>query len=249
MTPNEKAFLLRFFNNGGYVLNFSTNEFNNFTMESIGIPLCEHYRDSKGKSLSKYIYEAKDADALKLLMDLCEYYKLNIFDNTDDKQREFFEKCLNIIAKESGSILEVPTLRKIDNDYITSVSKRAFKDIDEENFDSAFTKARTLAEEVFCHVIELKGETPSESGSISDLYKQVKSLYNMHNNPTMDKRINGLLSGLNQVVTSLGEMRNKDGDAHGLGTKRIPVKNYHARLYVNAAVTLVDFILAVANKN
>lgn len=56
-------------------------------------------------------------------------------------------------------------------------------------FHSAFTKARTLAEEVFCHVIEQKGEIPSDSGNIDKLYKQVKNLFNMHNNPAMDKRI------------------------------------------------------------
>lgn len=245
MTPNEKAFLLNFFNNGGYVLNFTNNTFNNFTMESIGIPLQEHYGESKGKSLSKFIYEASEADASKLFKDLCEYYRLNILDNCDEQHRVQFQKCENILSKISDTILATPSLKKIDREYITSVSQRAFKDIEEGNFDSAFTKARTLAEEVFCYVIEKKGEQPSDSGDIGKLYKQVKDLYNMHNNPQMDKRINGLLSGLNQVVSSLGEMRNKDGDAHGLGAKRIPVKDYHARLYVNSAVTLADFILAV----
>ncbi|POO88177.1 hypothetical protein C1H57_25205, partial [Clostridium sp. 2-1] len=43
---------LKLFNRGGYVLNFSTNDFDVFTMSSVGVPLCEHYKESKGKSLT-----------------------------------------------------------------------------------------------------------------------------------------------------------------------------------------------------
>lgn len=46
---------------------------------------------------------------------------------------------------------------------------------------------------------------------------------------------------------SFSEMRNKDSDAHGVGSKRIPIRDYHARLFVNSAMTLADFILAVEN--
>jgi hypothetical protein len=53
------------------------------------------------------------------------------------------------------------------------------KDVLDGNYDSAITKSRTLLEEVFCYVIEKKGETPSESGDIGRLYNQVKQLYNI----------------------------------------------------------------------
>ena len=43
-------------------------------------------------------------------------------------------------------------------------------DIDEKNYDSAITKSRTLLEEVFCYVIELKNVEPSDSGDIHKLY-------------------------------------------------------------------------------
>ena len=40
-------------------------------------------------------------------------------------------------------------------------------------------------------------------------------------------------------------MRNKDSDAHGVGAKRIEIKDYHARLYVNTSVSLAEFMLAL----
>ena len=47
----EKGYFMKLFNRGGYVLDFSTNEFDTFTLESIGESLCQKYNLSKGKSL------------------------------------------------------------------------------------------------------------------------------------------------------------------------------------------------------
>lgn len=40
-------------------------------------------------------------------------------------------------------------------------------------------------------------------------------------------------------------MRNKDNDAHGVGTNRIAIDERHARLFVNASMAMSDFILSV----
>lgn len=45
----EKGHLDELFNRDGYVLDFSTNGFDEFTFQSIGIRLCEKYCLSKGK--------------------------------------------------------------------------------------------------------------------------------------------------------------------------------------------------------
>lgn len=138
------------------------------------------------------------------------------------------------------------TLKQIDRTYITSLTERALKDVVDGNYDSAITKSRTLLEEVFFYAIEKKGETPSESGDIGKLYNQVKQLYNMHQSKEMDKRINGLLSGLEKILSAISEMRNKGSDSHGVGAKRINIAAHHARLFVNAATTMADFVLSVS---
>lgn len=153
--------------------------------------------------------------------------------------------------REIGTTVTVvaPVIKLIDRNYISSISDRAMQDVVDGNYDSAITKSRTLLEEVFCYVIEKKNEVPSESGDIGKLYKQVKNLYNMHQNKNMDKRINGLLSGLEKILSAITEMRNKDSDAHGVGAKRINISEYHARLFVNSAMTMSDFILSVGENN
>lgn len=145
---------------------------------------------------------------------------------------------------------QVPSIKKIvDRPYIADITKRALQEIEAGNFDSALTKARTLLEETFIYVIEKKNELPQAKGNISELYKQVRNLYNMHTQNENNKRIKELLSRLAKIISSISEMRNANSDAHGLGTARYKIKDYHARLLVNAAMTLSDFILSVAENN
>lgn len=157
----------------------------------------------------------------------------------------------NFVIQPIGNKIEIvaPTIKTIDREYIKSISSRAMRDIEQNDFDSAITKSRTLLEETFCYVIEKKNETPSDSGDISKLFKQVKTLYNMHTDTNTDRRINTLLSGLNSIVSAVAEMRNKDSDAHGVGAARIPIKEHHARLFVNSSMAMADFILSVQQNN
>ena len=157
----------------------------------------------------------------------------------------------NYVMRKIGDKVEVvaPQIKNIDRDYIRSISSRAMQDVDDNNFDSAITKARTLLEETFCYVIEKKRVTPSDSGDMAKLFKQVKDLYNMHTDSNTDRRINTLYSGLNSIVSAIAEMRNKDSDAHGVGANRIEIDEHHARLFVNAAMAMSDFILSVQMNN
>lgn len=145
--------------------------------------------------------------------------------------------------------IDIPSINVVNRDYIKDLSERAMKDIDEGNLDSAITKSRTILEETFCYAIEIKGEEPSDNGDIGKLYKQVKDLYSMHTNKDMDKRVNKLLSGLENIVQSIAEMRNNGSDSHGLGSKRVNIADYHARLAVNSSTTMAEFILSVSQNS
>lgn len=155
-----------------------------------------------------------------------------------------------IIIHEKGDevVVEVPKIKTIDREYVRTMSKRAMDDVEQGKYDSAITHSRTLLEETFCYALEKKSITPSTSGNLNELYKQVRNAYNMHTDVNADRRINQLLSGLNNIVSAIAEMRNKDSDAHGVGAARIKISEHHARLAVNSAMTMADFILSVANK-
>lgn len=149
---------------------------------------------------------------------------------------------------EDATKVATPNIKVVDRSYIKDLSNRAINDIADGNYDSAITKSRTLLEEVFCYAIEKKNQEPLENGDIIKLYNQVKQLYKMHQNKDLDKRINGLLAGLEKIISAIAEMRNKNSDSHGVGAKRINISDYHARLFVNSSMTVADFILAVSEK-
>ena len=154
---------------------------------------------------------------------------------------------VELISSTSSISLELPSLKKINREYISGLINRAYLDIERGEFDSALTKSKTLLEEVFTFAIEEKGEKAEEGGKIDVLLKHVKILYNMHIDSSMDKRIKGLISGLDRIIFTIAEMRNKDSDSHAAGLKRIRIKDYHARLFVNSAATIADFFVSVVN--
>lgn len=159
-----------------------------------------------------------------------------------------------VVAGKSFTIREIgskvtiaaPAIKRIDREYVRDISQRASLDVENGDYDSALTKSRTLLEESFCYVIELAGESPEAKGDIGKLFKQVRNLYNMHAGPEVDSRINEIVSGLNKTVSGIGDLRNAQGDAHGVGSKRMAISNYHAQLAVNASSTVAEFVLQVA---
>ena len=151
-----------------------------------------------------------------------------------------------VVPKNSPTVIEAPKLKVIDRQYVKMLSERAIQDVGDSRLDSALTEARTLLEETFCYVVELRGEQPSSKGDINRLYSQVSDLYGMHATKEMDVRVRTLISGLNKVISAISDMRNNNSDAHGVGERRVSIRDYHARLAVNSAATLADFILSVA---
>ena len=215
---------------------------------SINIPLKDVYGGSKGKSLKAFVNdpEISEETVIKLFSDLIDYYEVNLLNsgwiNSDP---ELFNRCKPLILREKGLIANTPVLKECDVQYIRDQAPRLMKNLDEGDYDTALTHSRTLLEEVFMAVIEARDQEPRRDGNIKGLYAQVKELYNMKANPTFDKRINELLSGLEKILNSISEMRNKQGDAHGVGNTRLPIPPHYARLFVNSALTMAEFIMAV----
>ena len=247
----DQGILVGFFNADGYVLDFSTPRFNRFTQDSVGIPLCSVYGKSKGKSLDEFTRRGEIEKVVKLYDDLIRYYEAEFHQNIENdpaiaKQVSHLKSILDKYRTGNADVVvATPAIKNVDYRYIREMAARANADVENGNLDSALTKARTLLEETFCHVLEKVGEEPDASGDIGKLYNQVKMAFGMKQAPTLDKRVNGLLSGLEKILSAIAGMRNDFSDSHGVGSRRIRIAKHHARLFVNAAQTMADFILAV----
>ena len=141
--------------------------------------------------------------------------------------------------------IESSKIKLINVPYVQSLSDRCQDDFISGNYDSVITKSRTIIEEVLLYILESKNEPINTKGDIGKLYNQVKTLLHMQQDKSYDGRVNSLLSGLERIVTSIGSMRNSSSDAHGVGNKRIQVKEREARLAMNASITFCEYMLSI----
>lgn len=248
--PIDQDILSAAFNSNGYVLDFTDATFANFTIKSIGISVQDKYKLSKARSLAKFTCEGETAKVIKLYSDLIKYFEAKWADEVEERT-ERANRILGlkpILAKyaERGCFRPyMPAIERSCNAYVRDLAERALRDVGNGEFDSALTKAKTLLEETFCHVLEGKGIIKNKNGDVNDLYNEVKKVCGMKQTPEYDKRVNELLSGLEKILKAISEMRNAQSDAHGVGRKRLRLKEHHARLFVNASLIMAEFILSV----
>lgn len=109
--------------------------------------------------------------------------------------------------------------------------------------EGAITAARTLLEEVCKHILDDAGETYEERWDLPRLYslaaQQMKLAPSQHSEEVF-KRI---LGGCQNVVENLGGLRNKIGDAHAGGRKRVRPAERHAALAVNLSGSMAMFLI------
>lgn len=109
--------------------------------------------------------------------------------------------------------------------------------------DGAITNARALLEAVLREVEHRVSGVPGDSKG--DLVKQFKGVQkHLHLQPEREdlhESLRQMLVGLVSIVNGIAAARNAMSDAHARTYKPAP---HHARLVVNAANTLTDFLLA-----
>jgi hypothetical protein len=131
------------------------------------------------------------------------------------------------------------------SDYLRAFPGRIKLDLNNEAYDSVVTKSRTYIEETCIFILEQKGLSHSGSGEIEKLYEECKESLNMKRSSEWNNLVSDLVNGLNKIVKSIGSMRNKNSDSHGVGSKRISIKRREASLIANSSITLCDYLLSV----
>lgn len=138
---------------------------------------------------------------------------------------------------------------KFSTAYVAGLRNRCDEDLLSGNFDSVLTKSRTMIEETLVHIIEeakkngLIADDPDSSGDLIRLYNQVKTIKNMRQTGTNDRRVNELLGGLEKIVNSIASMRNVSSDAHGVGQRRININAREARLVMNCSMAFCEYLV------
>lgn len=126
--------------------------------------------------------------------------------------------------------------------YIIEHLSKCDKKLSEGDFSGAITNARSLVENI---LLELEEKThPADKKYNGDINKLYSKLYKTLNLDPANREITDsmreLMSGLISMVNGLAGLRNSASDAHG---SRYTPKQHHAKLAVNSAKTISDFLV------
>ena len=265
LTSIEIGTFLKLFNRGGYVLDFSTNDFDIFTMESVGVALCNEYHMSKGKSLAAYVNNASANDVEKLLNDLLSYYEENYeqeyTENTSDdefsycrynaeyarlykKCRAYMNRVLNIATPLAVNAAELQ--EKFSSQYLSKQIELMLK-MQSENPTDAIGKAKELIESCCKTILDNKGVDWDKNWDMSKLTGETLSLLKLTPKSIADtdpvsENIKAVLGNLRGISTKLAEIRNPYGSGHGKSASFTGLETRHAKLAVGCSITFVTFL-------
>lgn len=111
--------------------------------------------------------------------------------------------------------------------------------------DGAITAARTLLETVCKHILDLqKVAYNSKKIEIHELYKLVAKELNLSPDQYSEAVFKQILGGCSAIVSGLGTLRNRLGDAHGQGRVSAKPSPRHAELAVNLAGSMAIFLVS-----
>jgi hypothetical protein len=133
-------------------------------------------------------------------------------------------------------------LRARDLPAVEVEFKRANDSI-EADPPAAVTAACAIVEALCKVYLEEEGQPLPSKETIAPLWSAVRSHLGLDPAKIQDQDLQKILSGLISMVDGVGSLRTHAGSAHGHGNKSYRILPRHARLAVNAAHTLVAFVL------
>jgi len=262
MTSIERGIFTSLFNRGGYVLDFSTNEFDVFTFEMVGIAICEKYGLSKGRSLFSFLHDQEVVENLKdkLLFDLLEYYENSrLFEQENNEflnenelnYHKKYLKCKEIKGKyeAGGQIIQqniTSVIVEINSEYINKQVDVISKNCS-SNPTIAIGKSKELVESICKTICEKLNHEIEHIDNFPKLVKETMKLLrvmpdDINDELQMSTTIKGICSSLASISNLLAELRNLYGDGHGKSSDYKGLEERHARLALGAASTLSYFL-------
>ena len=265
MTPLERGKFVKLFNREGWVLDFTTSDFDTFTLESIGVALCSKYNLSKGKSLNKFIQENAGDLADKLLLDIFLYYETQYepFEKeTSDSMVDFlgntikseyaslYKECKKIELKNSPNSFSSTSAQIIKNafssEYIDSQIDLMLK-MQYENPTEAIGKAKELIESCCKAILGANNIAYDKNWDLPKLTDETVKLLkitpkHIPDNITAAQSIKAILGNLRAISTHIAELRYPYGSGHGKSPDYKGLETRHAKLAVGSSITLVIFL-------
>jgi hypothetical protein len=140
------------------------------------------------------------------------------------------------------SVIETVTLVRLSHDSINEHVVKARRKVEGNDLAGAIASSYTLVEELLKELLRETGTTFNENeGDIRQLYTLAKGKLNLDpKGESLENYLKAILDGLQKQVGGLFQLANKASDRHA---RRYNPAKHHAKLAVNAAFTLCEFLL------
>ncbi|MDO4368599.1 MAG: abortive infection family protein [Bacteroidales bacterium] len=257
ITDEELDYFSSLFNNGGYVLDFTSRKsFNDFTERTIGVRVTETYGMSMGKSLTTFFKEEDDEKKIiKLILELWDCYKVssckNIANIVDlDNGQKIIERISNNNIAVVKQVVEIKA--KFDNIYIQSQIDEMLAS-QEEDPTNAIGLAKELIESC-CKTILEHYNIPKDFDNLSKLVKATTKTLKITPEDIPDsipeaKSMKAILGAFATITDGLANLRNTYGRGHGKDNNYKGLGVRHAKLAIGASSTLVHFLWDSFSRN
>jgi len=142
----------------------------------------------------------------------------------------------------NASVVDAPSLVLLSEHSMQEHIEKAKQKIASGDSSGAIVNAYTLVEEFLKQLLRKTGTSFNESeGDIRVLYKLATGPLNLApKGESLENHLKTILEGLQRLISGLFEVANKASDRHA---RRYNPAPHHAKLAVNAAFTLCEFLL------
>jgi hypothetical protein len=142
----------------------------------------------------------------------------------------------------SQQILQTPSIIALTSQAISEHIEKARYKIGQKDFAGAITNAYTLMEGFLKEVLrQTKTPFKESEGDIRSLYASVTNVLNLNpKGENLDSYLKTILQGLRSIIAGLYDVANKASDRHA---RKYNPAEHHAKLAVNAALAVCEFVL------
>jgi len=141
-----------------------------------------------------------------------------------------------------STVVAADALVRLSEDSITEHIAKANRKIETGDFAGAIASAYTLTEGLLKEILRKTVDSFNvDEGDIRQLYKAAATPLNLSpKGDHLEAYLKSILTGLQQQISGLYEVANKASDRH---VRRYNPARHHAKLAVNTALTLCEFLL------
>jgi len=151
------------------------------------------------------------------------------------------------LTSTQGNFIQEESISAIGHEFVSEQIAKCQQKIMSEDFNGAITNSRTLIEAILIYIIETVEKIEIKNdGNLLGLYGRAKKALKIDlKKDELPDFVFQILSGLDSITNGLSGISNNAGDRHA---NKFKTKRHHAKLAVNSAMTLCDFLIDVLNE-